>query len=280
MITAIVSRKITLLVLFVLLSAGVSHAAIVTTGLQVYLDANSIGLNNGDPVSAWNSTGPATVNAAQVTGVRQPTYVTNGPNGNAVVRFDGGLVAGGMPEADYMNLGSITAGTAYTAFFVLKVDTEPHAPNQSGLAKLNNYDQDTHYPYSDGNVYDATLATVRKSTGNPTLNLTQYHIYSVESQPGFWRSRFNGTPFFTTNTNTPAVNASGIGNVIGASTVGAQHLDGDFAAILIYNVALNTDQYYETLGALSTQFAITVPEPSSISMLLCGAFALWLVRKK
>jgi hypothetical protein len=58
-----------------------------TGSLQLWLDATKItGLNDADPVSAWNGRSPTTINATQAGGLR-PTYRTNVQNGLPVVRF-------------------------------------------------------------------------------------------------------------------------------------------------------------------------------------------------
>ena len=282
-----------LAITFVCLTSHISDGAIVTTGLQVYLNANTLSLNNGDPVSVWNSTGGATVNASQIVvgnETRRPTYITNALNGNSVVRFDGALGGGGN-LGDYMNLGQITATTAgpnegYTAFFVLKTRTDPHpSDTQSGLVRLNNGSgQDTHYRHSSGPIYDGTLNNTRPPSGTPPAgSLDEYHIYSLVSAPNFFQTRFNSdAPFFTTTATTPEVNypiGSG-GNLIGASVSGNVYFDGDFAAILVYNVRLSEADYNETLAALTTEFFTPVPEPTSLTMLAgCAIGLLRVVRK-
>lgn len=60
----------------------------------------------------------------------------------------------------------------------------------------------THFPFTDGVIYDQFGTDTRKTTVNPTPSLTSKFIYNVVSKSGEWTSRLNGTQIFTTATNT------------------------------------------------------------------------------
>jgi len=54
----------------------------------VWLKADSLTGSDADPIAAWNSTAPATINVAQATAGKKPLYKTNVLNGLPAVLFD------------------------------------------------------------------------------------------------------------------------------------------------------------------------------------------------
>jgi len=68
--------------------------------------------------------------------------------------------------------------------------------SQSGGSEFN------HYPYTDSNIYDDFGSSSRKTVGNPTPSLANWHIASFHSQSASWKYYLNGTSFFSTGTNT------------------------------------------------------------------------------
>lgn len=59
------------------------------SGLQVWLKANALSLNDNDPVSSWTDFSGTSNHAVQSNGSKKPVYKTGIANGKAVVRFDG-----------------------------------------------------------------------------------------------------------------------------------------------------------------------------------------------
>src|SRR5262245_38089028 len=77
----------------------------VSSSLLYWLQADTIGLANGNPVSAWNDTKTFSPNNfTQATGSQQPTYLTSGINGKPSVSFDGA----GSPNDDRLVLANST----------------------------------------------------------------------------------------------------------------------------------------------------------------------------
>ena len=62
----------------------------------LWLDANNLSLNDGDPVSTWADTSGNGNNATQISASNQPTFNTNVLNGFPAITFDG--------SNDYLNL--------------------------------------------------------------------------------------------------------------------------------------------------------------------------------
>jgi hypothetical protein len=195
-------------------------------GLKVWLKADAIvGLADTDPVSTWSdSSGQGNDGTASLT-VR-PLYRTGIVNGKPVVRFDG--------VNDVLNLpNSFSAFTAGTAFVVVKIVTDPPtAEIRTGLWRFGAGITSHHYPYTDGTIYDAFGSTVRKTTGNPTPALTNWHVYEVVSKTNEWTSRINGTQHFTTATNT--VGWTTTPQLGGQSSVNL-YCQGDIAEFLLYD---------------------------------------------
>ena len=68
---------------------GAAQAAIFTTGLSMWLDANSGVTTSGSNVTSWTDLTGNGHNATQSTAGDQPTFVSNGLNGNPTVQFNG-----------------------------------------------------------------------------------------------------------------------------------------------------------------------------------------------
>lgn len=86
-----------------LLAAGAAEGALVTAGLQVWLDGSDAGtlytdvggtsqvVNTNDPVALWKDKATATpYSVSQGNAAQRPKYITAGQGGRSVVRFDGG----------------------------------------------------------------------------------------------------------------------------------------------------------------------------------------------
>src|SRR5689334_648178 len=89
-------RKMKRLALFLIVCGIASYASAavpVTAGLQLQLEADSLGLNNGDTVSTWTDLSGGDHTAVNTGG--SPTYVANGLNGHAYVSIKGSLSADG-----------------------------------------------------------------------------------------------------------------------------------------------------------------------------------------
>lgn len=84
----------------------------------------------------------------------------------------------------------------------------PLIGNNSGAAFGN------AYPYSDGNIYDGFCSDTRKTVGDPTTSLLDWHILEIRAKDGLYELRIldgsNSETVFTTATNTfhdPTTNA-------------------------------------------------------------------------
>jgi hypothetical protein len=101
----------------------------------------------------------------------------------------------------------------YHLFLVLKNSFDPHGTatkvGRDGFS--GDFAGDvTHYPFTDGNVYDGTFTSTRRNLGNLTPSLASWHVLSIKSTLGEWTLRHNGTRLYTTATNKPYFNGSNL----------------------------------------------------------------------
>lgn len=59
-----------------------------------------------------------------------------------------------------------------------------------------------HFPFTDGVIYDGFCSTVRKTVGDPTPPLTNWHIYTCRSQTNLWKANLDGAELHSTTSNT------------------------------------------------------------------------------
>jgi hypothetical protein len=143
-------------------------------------------------------------NALQATSASQPQIVADGvvvtDNGKPAIDLDG--TNDSLSIGDLSSLGS-------TAGYLAAVLKAGRTDNQQGLWYLGtDAAASDHYPYGDGNIYDGTISSARKSTGSPVSSITDQSLYSVVSTSSEWTSRIDGAQQYTTATNTPDFSAA------------------------------------------------------------------------
>ena len=213
------------------------------TGLIMWLDANdtstlfdatsggSTVTANDTAVARWEDKSTSAKHFKQTTLNNRPKLFTSSQNGKNVIRFDG--------TNDSMNIDSAFSGQTEATYFVaLKVKNDPPlTTNTSGHPigfLTGNVTNAGHYPFTDGNIYDNTLTTSRKSAGNPTPSLANFHIYNVEASNSVWTARVNKSQLFTTGTNTIGVGQTALGISI------SFYFDGDIGEFIAYSSILSS----------------------------------------
>lgn len=226
-------------------------------GLAVWLKADALVLSDGAAVSTWADSSGSGRNATQGVGANQPTYKTAIVNGLPVVRFAG---AGGASTFNSLVFATFPAFTQQTVFIVVKVVSDPGLDaSRSGLwimgvaGAANN----THYPFSDGIIYDDAGSTVRKTTVNPTPSLSSaFRTYCVRSAPSDWQTFLDGSQLFSTGTNTvgqPAAPTLGRSFDVSPSIPA---LNGDIAEFLVYDSALSATDRLAVESYLRVKYAL------------------------
>jgi len=236
------------------------------SGLIMWLDANdstslfdaTSGGNNvttdGGSIARWRDKSTSQKDFKQATSGNRPILKIATQNGKNSVRFDS--------VNDFMEMDANFSGlTAATYFIVLKIAIDPptdqsktghpimfiNATPASGLA--------SHYTWVDGNIYDSTLATTRKTVGNPTPNLTNFHLYNVSATSNSWTARLNKTQIFTTAVNVFSSSQKTIGRSTDSSTL--YYFNGDISEIIAYDSVLSNNNRASIENYLYQKWGIT-----------------------
>ena len=231
-------------------SAGVPGPSSIT-GLQVWLRADSYSLNDGDPISTdWtdlsgNSRAPSPINT--------PTFRTNQVNGKPVVEF----TSASNEYFDSFNGWNPSGQTAGHGFIVIKVKNDPPAVDTaSGLWYFGSTALDTHYPYTDSNIYDGFGSTTRQTVGDPTPSLATYRLYEVFSASNDWGALLDGASLFSTGTNTVGFNSA---PRLGADNSPAVFINGFVAEFFLYNKKLSAGEQSTIYTYISNRYALSLP---------------------
>jgi chitodextrinase len=218
------------------------------TGGVRWFKANDEVYSDNDPVGTM--TDQFGVLSGTAAGGARPTFKTAIVNGQSVYRFDG--------LANVVALGDLSALTQAEIFIVVKIDG-PDPPLDgafSGLWELGSTGVfATHYPWTDGNVYEGFGAASggRKTVGNLTPALTSWRIYSVYSAANDWAAYLDGVQVFSTGTNTASFPAAG---KLGEGNGTAYHLDGDVAELVMYDHKLASGVRTDVIDYLKSEYGI------------------------
>lgn len=201
---------------------------------------------DADTVGGWVDKSGNGRNWTQATSASEPTYKTAIVNSLPVLRFDG--------SDDFFDGPNISALTAAEVFIVVKCDADPSSAN--GLWRLgNDASLNTHFPFSDGTLYDTCMTNARKNTGNPTPSLASWRLYNVVSTSSEWTNFIDGTQFYTTATNTVGGNTA---TRLGRSQDSGTYFDGDIAELIIYSAKLGTTDKDAVESYVATRYGLTI----------------------
>jgi hypothetical protein len=210
-------------------------------------------------VGTWDDLSGNGNNATQADSAQQPTAVTNVVNGHTVLRADG--------TSDQMSIASnpLTGASGGTLVVVFKQDADPPSVGaNTGGGPISRLGSDAatpgdHWPWTDGNIYDGSMSTARKTVGNPTTSLASWAVISIVSAASDYRFYINGTLFYSTASNT--VGFSGSAPLLFWSTDsggGIYYFKGDVAEVLAYNRALSTTERQAAEDYAGTKYGITI----------------------
>lgn len=234
------------------------------SGLQLWLDATtglfdatsggSAVTTDGSAVARWEDQSGNGRHFTQSTSNNRPVLKTSIQNNKNIIRFDA--------VNDFMQMGSSFSGlTSACYFIVLKITNDPPTNqakaghpifflygNTAGFATAS------AYTWTDGNIYDCTMTTTRKTVGNPSISLINFHLYNVESTDSAWTARLNKTQLFTTSTNTFSQNGTILGRSADQSST--YYFDGDIGELVVYSSILSTDDRGKVQDYLYTKWGI------------------------
>ena len=185
---------------------------------------------NDAPIGRINDKSGNGNNFTQATGGKRPLLKTAAQNGLSVSDYD---------NDNLSTTADLTGLSAATLFIVIKIDLDPPlVDGQSGLWTFGSDSASTHFPYTDGTIYDSFGTTSRKSTANPATTLAQWNIYEVVSASGEWTSYINSVQLYTTASNTVGFAASP--NItIGSTASESAYLAGMIGELVLYDSALD-----------------------------------------
>ena len=172
---------------------GASFAPTDLSNLSLWLKADSLSLNDGDPVSTWTDSSGNSNNATQ-TGTNRPLYKTNIFGSMPALLFDG--------SNDFMSITSSASLRTGAADFTVYMVTKLNNASMNG-SLMYHRDFGTGYGWTNYIPGGQTLRMFTKSDGgsstvNSTANIctgtgkyiTTKYVYG--SVPG-WIIRVNGT---------------------------------------------------------------------------------------
>ena len=248
-----------------------TYADLITTGLQVHLDAGTItGLNDGDAVTAWADQSGNGRDMTTVQGTA-PVYASNAVNGEAAVRFDG---TGSLLASFDGNTFSTSAGT--TVFVVFQTTST----SLGALTGIEAGGSNQIFLYANKFSAGGLFAGFDGSSGsnNDSQNLDgpynggQMHLFTAYSS-GTNQNYLRADGGVETNSyNESAGTNAAYKCGIGALTNNDARFNGDIAELLVYNRTLTGDEIDQVEDFLLDKYA--VPEPStwvllSIALLAC-----------
>lgn len=193
------------------------------TGLKLWLKADSLALNDNDPVATWTDSSGLGNNATQVTAGFKPLFKTAILNGKPIVRCD--AVDDGMSSA-------AVANRPYTIFLVASQPSQPGATTSrilaggSGLNTLIAIRRPNNCVFTGGDVrglpFGANgVACVVALTVSAVQTTTLHH---------------NGTDIADA---TPSSANFGTVN-LGTGGTYAEAANADVAEVIVYDTALST----------------------------------------
>lgn len=228
--------------------------------LIVWLDASTLSLTNGDPVSTWNDSSSGGTNDATQSGSARPIYIASGLNSLPTVRFDG--------TDDYLTMpsGFSTWTAGFVWFFVAKpaatpTNNEKFLSFSSGGTRVIACGRNAST--SEGILFSYNSSdTVRyffSSTGFSPASTGA--VYSFHNPAGSADAAVTGemrkdnVSFGTGNTYVPPV-VTRPNAFIGVSWFGPEYYNGDFSEILIYNRALTEGEITDVYDYLNGKYGL------------------------
>ena len=199
----------------------------------LWLDANNLSLNDGDPVSTWADTSGNGNNATQISATNQPIYNTNTLNGFPAITFDG--------SNDYLDLDNHITTSALTAFSVFKannsggktiIEIKDHLLLGRNIEAYVDYN--TRFSISKGTLAPAIYSLTSSSVASSNFLMTCRLNSSTQSRTSFHSS-----------------STSSIGGKPGSTKF---YFNGFIPEILLYNRELNSAERTIVLNYLSSKY--------------------------
>ena len=160
-------------------------------------------------------------------------------------------IVDGLPAVDFFtNEGTLISLVGFNAiatgwsganiFYVLKLNADPPSALGAGISVMGTDGNPDFFPFNgDGHVYDGSFSNARKDTGNPSVDLSLWHVYDISSATNDWKNYFDNVQFFSTATNTFVNNLSPFQEPSIGCNNGSIAFKGYMAEIIIYDHILD-----------------------------------------
>jgi hypothetical protein len=231
---------------------------LITSGLQLWLDADDMGSTAG----VWKD---KSGNGDNATAEGTPTQVSDVINGHSVVRFDGG-----DSYSTPLNVANFDPRTN-SAFVVFR---ESNTGNQSllYLGNYNSYSPNWHWwglsSQSAGvkarfGGYDGTIDSSVNSTNAIDTNKT--YLVSTVTNTSSMELWIDGASQGAATTPSPSIDSATYMR-IGRTEAYTDMFVGDIAQIVVYNRALSSSERGHVESFLNAKMAVATPEPGTIAL--------------
>jgi hypothetical protein len=254
----------------IVLSVSSADAALVTTNLIQHLDSDTNVNATGSNINFWDPV--SGVGDTVTTNSNSPQLITNALNGRDIVSLTSDRLAGSDPNLFDLGTGS------FTWFLVAR----PASQGGPGAHRFfGTLEGGGSYRGIMGTVTgdERIVSEVRTAGGgtpagaaDPLSTINQWHIWTA-TRTGATNSLYrDGLLVATVGTAAGDIQSGPL--TIGAErTGGAEYVDGDMAALLVYNTQLNPQQINDTGYFLAERFGLEtaftappVPEPSTFAL--------------
>jgi hypothetical protein len=195
-------------------SATTVTSSVPTTGLVSYYKLDS---NSNDN---WGSNNGTDTSVSYVAGKIGDAASFNGTTSKITANFAGAI-----------------STAASISFWVKLVNHTPSDSFKTGILNITNEPSNSHYPFSDGNIYCGFFTNSRKTIGAGIVSdRTQWHMVTVtaNSISNVWKFYQNGTLVTTSTVGSFTMLSSG---TLGKSLT-TYFLNGLLDEVAIYNTAL------------------------------------------
>lgn len=160
-----------------------------------------------------------------------------------VGKIGNGAIFNGSTSKSTINLSNLSSSACSVNFWIKLINHTPTDINKTGIMSLNTESSNSHYPFTDGNIYLGLLTNTRKTIGAGVVTdraILHMCTITADAVSNVWKFYQNG---ILVTTSTVGVNPI---NLLSLSTFGKSKdtyfLNGLLDEISIYNIALTQSQ--------------------------------------
>lgn len=261
----------------------------------VWLRADAGVVTDGGKVVQWLDQSGNAHDAQQGNGTYQPTFISNGINGNPVLRFN---------DNNVLSTNAVALNAANMSVFIVAAVDSQFDPFQNILTYSNEPDSSAPVIWGGFSLFNGRVAGDGASS---TITTGNSRIVEAPNWMGGGTPKIGEFFFSTEQLSYLAVNGQQVGvadGMVDGTLPTASHysgfplrlnigadwgrgstpvygLTGDIAEILVYNRALSENERLQVLDYMGEKYGIAIPEPTSIGLLaLAGGFIGWVARRR